>query len=94
MRAVAFDALGTLDSTGSSYITPLPAVFTLRNVWVHIYSMNHCDKDSNIEVSVNQFSSIRITLDIPDIEPDNRYVRFRRDLDNSSNDFKIQLLLR
>ena len=77
MRSIIFDALGVLDPTESHCMTLLLAVFTLRNTWVHICSMNHCDEAPDIEASVDQTFGLKTALDIPDINPNNRHVRFR-----------------
>ena len=83
MRSVAFDTLRALDPAESHCMILLPAVFTLRNAWVHICSINHCNEAPNVEVSVNQAFGLRTTLDISDIDLNDRHVRFREDLDNS-----------
>ena len=44
--------------------------------------MNYCDKASNVEAFVNQSFSFKTVLDIPDIKPDNKHVRFRKNLDD------------
>ena len=83
MRSVVFNILRVLDPVESHCMILLPAVFTLRNAWVYICSTNHCDEAPNVEASVNQAFGLRTTLDIPDIDLNDRHVRFRGDLDNS-----------
>jgi len=39
--------------------------------------MNHCDEAPDIEASVDQTFGLKTALDIPDINPNNRHVRFR-----------------
>ena len=83
VRAIVFDIFGTLGPTRPSYVILLSAVFTLRNIWAHICSIDYHNKASNIKALVNKSSSLRTTLNIPDINPNDRYFRFRKDLDDS-----------
>jgi len=83
MRSVVFDILRALDPAEFHCMILLPAVFTLRNAWVHICFTNHYNEAPNVKASVNQAFSLRTTLDIPDIDLNDRHVRFRGDLDNS-----------
>ena len=51
--AVAFDALGSLNSARECCMTPFPTIFTLWNARVHVSSLNGCDILTNIEASVD-----------------------------------------
>ena len=53
VRTIAFDILGTLNPVRPSCMTPLAVVFTLRNAWAHICSMNCCNKASDIETPIS-----------------------------------------
>ena len=53
MRAVAFDALSSLDLAGEYRVAPLPTIFALRNSGVHVGSSDGCDKVSDVEASVD-----------------------------------------
>ena len=65
-------ALGTprdMRATAKCRMTPLPTVFTLRNSWVHICSMNGCNKSSNVESTIDDVLCARTTLGVPDVHP-------------------------
>jgi len=57
-------------------------LFALEDVRVHICSTDSGNVSSNIETSVDKHFCILTTLRVPNIYPDNCYVRFRRGLDN------------
>jgi len=59
-----------------------PTVFTLRNTWVHVSTMNCSDVASNVEVSIDETFGFETTLNVSNIEPYNGYIQFRRDFDN------------
>ena len=67
---------------------PLPVVFTLWYVWVHIGSANCSNKTPNVEMSVNNLLDILSTLGIPDVDLDDGHIRFQRDLDDVCYDLK------
>ena len=69
MRSVAFDTLGSLNIAEQSCISPLPAIFALRDTRIHIGTPNGSDVLSNIEVSVDETFNLTPTLDIPDVKP-------------------------
>jgi len=64
-------------------MTPLLAVFTLGNAWIHVSIPNSSNILANIEVLVNEFLSFTTTLDVPNVYPDNRHVQFRQNFDDS-----------
>jgi len=83
VRAIAPDTFGTLNSAWESRVSLFPVVFTLQNSRVHVSSSNCCNILSNIEATVDEALSSATTLDIPNIDPDNWYVRFGWHFDNS-----------
>ena len=83
VRTIAFDAFGTLDSTWKCWVSPFPAVFALRNAGVHVGSPNGCNEAANIKAPIDKHFCVRATLDVPDIQPNNCHVRFRRYFDYS-----------
>jgi len=72
---IVLNALQLLNLTSKSSVIPFLAFFVLRNTRVHIYTMNGHDVSSNIKAPVNQTLSILPTLCIPNIHPDNGYIR-------------------
>ena len=83
MRIIASDTFGILNSAWESRVSSFPAVFTLCHSGVHISSSNCCNIPSNIEAMIDEALSSAITLDIPNIDPDDWHVRFRWYFDNS-----------
>ena len=77
VRTIVFDTFGTLNSTQEHRMTLFPAIFTLQYSGVHINISNSCDILSNIEVLVDKALSSTTALNIPNIYPNNRHVRFR-----------------
>jgi len=75
VRAIALDALGAMDMAGHSHISPLPTILALRDVRVHVGSLNSCNKPPYLETSVNKTFSLTSTLNIPDVNPNNQYIR-------------------
>jgi len=49
VRPIALDIPQTLDSTRENSVFPLPAIFVLRDTWIHICTMNGHNIASNIE---------------------------------------------
>jgi len=60
----------------------LPTVLALRNSYIYICLLNHRNVASYIEVSIYEAISLAFALNIPDVQPDNGHVQFRRYLDN------------
>ena len=83
MRTIALDTFGTLDMTNTHYVSPFPTVFTLRNTWVHICTIYCSDETSYIETLVNDQFGFGTILCVPDINPNDGYVWFQWDFDNS-----------
>jgi len=61
-------------------VTPLPTIFAPQYAKVHVGSPNDCNITSDVETSVNGHLGITATLDVPNIYPNNRHVRFRGNL--------------
>jgi len=66
----------------SCYMTPFPTILALRNSWIHISSLNCSNEASYIEASVYDLFCIRTTLRVPNVDPDDRHVGFRGNLDD------------
>ena len=83
MRSITFDVLGILDSAGEGCMIPFLAVLALRYARVHVLIPNCSYETTYIDVPINQSFCFVITLDIPNIDPNNNHVIFGRDFDNS-----------
>jgi len=59
-----------------------PAVLTLENARVHVYSFDHSNITSYIKISVNEVFSISTVLRVPNINPYNSHIRLRWCLNN------------
>jgi len=64
-------------------MTPFPTIFALRNSQIHISSLNCSNEAFYIEVSVYDLFCVRTTLRVPNVDPDDRHVRFRGELDDA-----------
>jgi len=53
MRSITLDAFCSLDSTYKSSVSLLPAIFALKNTWVHVCSMNGGYVSSDIKTLVD-----------------------------------------
>ena len=62
--------------TGHSCIAPSPAILALRDIWIHISSLNGGNVLSNIEASVDETFSLASTLDIPNVNPYKQHIEF------------------
>ena len=69
MSSIALSAPGDVRVTTKCRMSPLPTVFTLRNLWVHVSSMNSCNELSNIKSPIDDVLYARTTLGIPDVHP-------------------------
>ena len=77
VRTVVFDAFGILNSAQEHRVTLFPAIFMLQYSGIHVSISNGHNILSNIEVLVNKALSPATALDIPNINPNDRYVGFR-----------------
>jgi len=69
VSSIALGTPGDMRATAKCRMTPLPTVFTLRNSWVHICSVNGCNKSSNIESMIDDVLCTRTALGVPDVHP-------------------------
>ena len=81
--AITFDTFGPLNFAWEGSMTLFPAVFALRNTGVHICSPNCSDIVANVKAPIDKHFSVKSTLDIPNINPNNSHVRFWRYFNNS-----------
>jgi len=58
-------------------VTPFPALFALRNTWIHVGAPYGSDDIPHVELSVNDFFSVITILSVPNINPDNCHVQLR-----------------
>jgi len=71
---VAFDTLRTLNPACTGQMSQFPTVFTLRNTWVYVSTMNCSNVASNIEALIDETFDFGTTLNIPNVEPYNGYI--------------------
>ena len=64
---ITFDAFSSLDLTYACYITSLPAVFALGDIWIHVCISNDADESSNIDPSIDEGFGFGAALSIPNI---------------------------
>jgi len=64
-------------------MTPFPTILALRNSQIYISSLNCSNKASYIKASAYDLFCVGTTLRVPNVDPDDRYVRFREDLDDA-----------
>ena len=83
VKAVTFDAFQTLNSAWKNCVSPFPAVFTLRDPRVHVYSSDSCYVFTDVEASIDEHLGIASALDVPYVDPHDGHVRFGWHLDNS-----------
>jgi len=83
VQTITLEASRPLDVANSCHVTSFLAILTLQYSWIHVGFLNCSYKASHIELSVDDFFCIRTALRVPNIDPDNRHVRFRGDLDDT-----------
>ena len=81
--AITLDTFRPLDFAHTWCMTLFPTVFTLWHSRVHVYTMNCGDEATNVEPPVDKTLSFGFTLCVPDINPDDRHIRFGWHLDDS-----------
>jgi len=89
MGTIAFDIFGFMCMICKSCMS---SILALRDIWVHVCSLNHCNVTSNIKTSVNEVFSLGTTLRVPDINLDYSYVRFRRYFDDIGLGYKNSVI--
>ena len=70
MRTITLHTFGPLSVAYASHVAPFPTVLVLRNSWIHVSSADSSNIAFYIEVSVDDFFSIRLILSIPNVNPD------------------------
>ena len=97
VRTIVLDILRALDLAEHSYISPLPAVFVLKDARVHVSFLNDGNILLYIKVHINKAFGLTSTLNILDIDPNNWHVRLWWYFDNSQfwseNDVVKNLIL-
>ena len=61
--------------TYASHVPPFPTILTLQDIWVHVDTMNHSDRASYIEASVDDFLGIGLILCVPNVNPNYGHIR-------------------
>ena len=82
METIALSAFRSLNVTDSCQVTPLPAIFALGDARVHVGTPYCSNNVSDIESSVDDFSSVATILVVPNIDPDNCHIWLGRDFNN------------
>jgi len=77
VRAITLDVLGALDTAGHSCMSPSLVILALRDAKVYVGSSNSCNKLPYIEIPINKTFSLTSALNIPDVNPNNQYIRLR-----------------
>ena len=67
---VAFNTSKFLYFAQKSCVIPFPAILALRDIWIHVGSLNGHNISANIEASVDKYFGLTATLDIPYVYPD------------------------
>jgi len=57
-------------------VSPIPAVFTLRDLRVYIHSPDSCYVFTDVEALINEHLGIAPTLNVPYVNPHDEHVRF------------------
>ena len=83
VRTIAFDTFGLLDSTWKCWVALSLKILALGDTWIYIGSLNGGNVIACIEIPVDNHFSITTTLYILYINPNDSYVGFWRNLDNS-----------
>ena len=92
MRAITLYAFSSLNSAYFHHIFPLPTVLTLRNSQIYIHSPNSNDIASHIKVSIDEAFHPQTILYIPNVELNNRHVRFWQYFDDSQSQSKDDVI--
>ena len=81
MGTIALYTLSSLNSAWEHCMFLLLAILTLGDFRIHIYILDGCNIAPNIERPVDKIFSIKPTLSISYINPDNSHIRFRQSFD-------------
>ena len=83
VRSITLNTLRSLNSTRYGGVSPFPTIFTLWNTKVHVGSSDCDDILFHIKVLINKAFGLTSTLNIPDINPNNRHIWLQKNFDNS-----------
>ena len=78
-------ALGTprdMRMATECWMSPLPTILALQDIWVYIGIFDGSDETSYVEATIDDILYQRTTLGIPDVQPDYHHVWFRRCFDD------------
>jgi len=81
VRNIALDIFGTIHMIHKGSVALYPAIFALRDTQVHVCAMNCTNVISYIKGPINKIFSLKATLSISYINPDNSHIRFGRCFD-------------
>jgi len=82
VRTIALDIFGTMYVVYKDSVALFPAIFALRNIWVHVCTIDCSDVTFYIKAPINKTFSFRATLSILYINWDNSYIRLWGYFDN------------
>lgn len=92
MESIALDALWTLEPTRKGWVTPFLAIFILWDSRVCVSSSDYYYVLSDIEVPIDETFGFCTTLGVPNVDPDNSHVKFRRCFDYSWFEHKSNVI--
>ena len=80
--SIALDTFHSMCMTWEHNVFPLPTILVLRYAWIHICTLDSYNLATHIKVPVNDTFSLRTTLSILNINPNNSYIWFWWSFDN------------
>ena len=83
VQTITFYALRSLNPTYTNCMFPLPTIFVLRNSQIHICTSNCSNVATNIKAPVNEIFGFGTALNVPNVNSNDGYIRFRENFDNS-----------
>ena len=83
VRSIAFDISEHMWSIPKDWMFLSPTVFTLWNTRICTSIMYSDNKSSYVKMIIDNWLSFGSRLWIPDIDPDNSWIRVQRSLNNS-----------
>ena len=83
VRAIALDTSGALDTAWHSSMSPSPKILALGDTWIHISSLNSCDKSFYIKAPINKTFSLTTALNISNFNPNNQHIELGWNFDDS-----------
>ena len=78
MSSIALGAPGDMRTETKCWMSPLPTVLALWDIWVHIGTFDSSNETSDVEVMIDDVLHQRTALGIPDVHPDHCHVWFWR----------------